>query len=198
MDARFLSAFTDPAPVRMLGRIVYPFCLKHRVRLMAMGSPLMSSGNVSPQDYYVAVLTCAEEPIRPPGLIDSWRLNELTENPIKFTRELLRFSDYVMVQHWPKFWENNTKKGTAGHGIPWPMMVATNLIASGIPEQRAWEMPECQAIWMNVAFAARKGVEVNVLSTEEEELMESIRLASQQEVKTTDEPRNGIPAEGEK
>ena len=50
MDARFLSAFTDPAPVRMLGRIVYPFCLKHRVRLMAMGSPLMSSGNVSPQD----------------------------------------------------------------------------------------------------------------------------------------------------
>jgi hypothetical protein len=187
MDARFLAAFTDPAPVRMLGRIVYPFCLKHRVRLEAMRSPLVAGGDISVMDYYAAVLICAEEPIKSPGLIDHWRLNELSENPIRFDRELLRFSEYVMVQHWPKFWENSRKSGNAGQGIPWPLSVAASLIASGIPEQRAWEMPECQAIWLNVALAARKGVEVNVLSTEEEELMESIRsLSTPPEVKTPD------------
>ena len=191
MDARFLAAFTDPAPVRMLGRVVYPFCLKHRVRLMAMSSPMIVGGDVSPMDYYAAVLTCAEEPIEAPGLIDSWRLHALSENPFKFNRELLRFSEYVMVGHWPKFWENSRKQGNAGHGIPWPLSVASNLIASGIPEQRAWEMPECQAIWLNVALAARKGVDVNVLSTEEEELMESIRrLSTPPEVKTPDGPNS--------
>lgn len=187
MDARFLAAFTDPAPVRMLGRIVYPFCLKHRVRLEAMGSPLVVGGDVGVMDYYAAVLICAEEPIKAPSLLDSWRLHALSENPIRFNRELLRFSEYVMVQHWPKFWENKRKSGTAGQGIPWPLHVASNLIANGIPEQRAWEMPECQAVWLNVALAARKGVEVNVLSTEEEELMESVRrLSTPPEVKTPD------------
>jgi hypothetical protein len=192
MDKRFLSAFTDPAPVRMLGRLVYPFCLKHRVRLMAIESPLIMGGDIGVMDYYVAVLICAEEPVRPPGFIDSWRLKTISDSFIKFDKELKRFSDYCMVGHWPKFWDNQKKTETAGHGIPWPMMVAANLIASGIPEQRAWEMPECQAVWLNVALAARKGVELNVLSTEEEEFMESVRLASQQEVKTTDEPQNGV------
>ena len=46
-----------------------------------------------------------------------------------------------------------------------------NLIANGIDEKRAWEMPECQAIWMSTAFSGLKGVEVNVMTTEEEEAM---------------------------
>ena len=49
-------------------------------------------------------------------------------------------------------------------------MVA-NLISNGIDERRAWEMPECQAVWMSTAFAGLKGVDVNILTTEEEEAM---------------------------
>jgi hypothetical protein len=45
------------------------------------------------------------------------------------------------------------------------------LIAQGIPEQRAWEMPECQAIWLNSALAIRKGADVAIMSPEEEAFM---------------------------
>lgn len=174
MDARYLQAFTDPAPVRFLGRLVWPFCLKHRVRLMALGSPILEGRPTTPLDLLVAVKVCAEEPIGRPGLLDTWRLAQLNRNPARFEYELKRFGEYALVSCWPKFWE---KKGTAAatSSIPWPLAVLANLIASGIEEQRAWEMPECQAIWLNVALIARKGGDVNVLSTEEEELMEALR-----------------------
>lgn len=174
MDARFLQAFTDPARVRILGRLVWPFCLKHRVRLMAIGSPILEGRPATPLDLFVAVQICAEEPVGRPGLLDTWRLAKLSRDPELFDAELRRFAEYALIGCWPKFWE---KKGNASatSSIPWPLAVLANLIASGIEEQRAWEMPECQAIWLNVALVARKGGDVNVLSTEEEELMDAMR-----------------------
>jgi hypothetical protein len=56
--------------------------------------------------------------------------------------------------------------------------VVANLIASGIEEKRAWEMPECQAIWLNSALAIRKGAEVRIMTPEEEAYMEAERQAS--------------------
>jgi len=196
VDRRFLAAFTDPAPVRMLGRLVYPFCLKHRVRLEAIESPLITGADVSVMDYYVAVLVCAEEPVGPPGIIDRLRLMRLSSSFIKFHRELRKFRDFVMVDHWPKYWDKQVKSESAAVGIPWPLGVVANLIASGVPEQRAWEMPECQAVWLNTALAARKGVDVNLLSTEEEDFMEEMRLASPPEVKTN-EPHAGVSDQGQ-
>lgn len=183
MDARFLQAFTDPAQVNILGRRVWPFCLKHRVRLMALGSPVLDGRPVTPLDLLVAVKVCAEEPIGRPGLLDTWRLAQLQSNPERFTAELQRFTDYALVGCWPKFWEKQGTTSGTTTSIPWPLMVIANLIASGIEEQRAWEMPECQAIWLNVALVARKGGDVQVLSTEEEEFMASV-LAAEREVAT--------------
>jgi hypothetical protein len=54
-------------------------------------------------------------------------------------------------------------------------MIVTNLVANGIEEQRAWEMPETQAIWLSTAFSVRAGAKVNLLTTEEEAFMESVR-----------------------
>ena len=36
-------------------------------------------------------------------------------------------------------------------------------------------MPEAQAIWLSTAFSTRAGAKVNILTTEEEEMMEAIR-----------------------
>ncbi len=197
MDRRFLSAFTDPAPVRMLGRLVYPFCLKHRVRLMAIESPLLREGEIRPSDLLLAVKICAEEPIGETSLKDSWHLLRMTSDPHVFRNAVTRFIEYVHISAWPKFWDKQGKQAAdAGGSMPWPLTLVGSLISNGIPEQRAWEMPECQAVWLSCVFAKQSGTDLNVLSTEEEEFMESVRLASQQEVKTTDEPRNGIPAEG--
>ena len=170
MDKRFLSAFIDPAPFRLLGRSLYPWCLKYRVRLMAFDSPLVTgTRGVTPADLIFACQVCAEEPLGEIGWRDQLRMLSLSRNPAKFEALLEAFAGYILVHDWPKFWEQTkAKSGGGDKGVPWPLSIVANLIASGVPEQRAWEMPECQAIWLNSALAIRKGADVAIMSPEEE------------------------------
>jgi hypothetical protein len=170
VDRRFLNAYVDPAPFRILGRTLYPWCLKYRVRLMAFDSPLVTgSRGVTPADLIFACQVCAEEQLGDVGWRDRLRILVLNRNSFKFERLLESFAGYILVQDWPKFWEqNNTKSGGGDKGVPWALSIVTNLIANGITEQRAWEMPECQAIWLNSALAIRKGADVSIMSPEEE------------------------------
>jgi len=141
---------------------------------MAFDSPLMDgSRGISPADLLFACQVCAEEPLGGKiGLADQLRLMSLSRNPDKFERLLEAFAGYILVQDWPKFWEQTkTKSGGGGKGVPWPLSIVANLIASGIEEKRAWEMPECQAIWLNSALAIRKGADVAIMSPEEEAFM---------------------------
>ena len=179
MDDRFLNAFIDPAPFKLLGRSLYPWCLKYRVRLMAFKSPLIDSRRaITPADLLLAIKICSEEPIGKFGIIDTWRIIRLEKDEEEMSRLLDVFSSYVLVGHWPKFWEQEKKKSSNGRGIPWPLAIVTNLIANGIDEKRAWEMPECQAIWMNTAFGIRNGADVSVMTPEEEAFMASEEAAS--------------------
>ena len=173
MDKRFLGAFIDPAPFRLLGRTLYPWCLKYRVRLMAFESPLVTgSRGVTPADLIFACQVCADEEIGGRiGWKDQLRIMRLMRNPDRFEMYLKAFADYILVPHWPKFWEQSAKKSAGDKGVPWPLAIVANLIASGIPEKRAWEMPECQAIWYNSALAIRKGADVAIMSPDEEAFM---------------------------
>ena len=191
MDRRFLNAYIDPAPFRLLGRSLYPWCLKYRVRLMAFDSPLVTgSREIAPADFLFACQVCSEEELGGPiGWLDKLRILSLNRNPAKFQRLLSAFAGYILVQNWPKFWEQSkTKSGGGDKGVPWPLAIVANLIASGIPEKRAWEMPECQAIWLNSALAIRKGADVAIMSPEEEAFMaeEEAREAASNPAKETD------------
>jgi hypothetical protein len=141
---------------------------------MAFDSPLVTgSRGITPADLIFACQVCAEEPLGGKiGLADQLRLMSLSRNPDKFERLLEAFAGYILVQDWPKFWEQTkTKSGGGDKGVPWPLSIVANLIASGIEEKRAWEMPECQAIWLNSALAIRKGADVAIMSPEEEAFM---------------------------
>jgi len=175
VDRRFLNSHVDPAPFKLLGRTLYPWCLKYRVRLHAFDSPLVNgSQNVTPADLLFACQVCAEEPLGGGlGLLDELRLMSLSRNQEKFERLLAAFAGYILVQDWPKFWEQDVKKSGGNKGMPWPMFIVSNLVANGVPIKQAWEMPECQAIWLNAAFAMRKGVDVAIMSPEEEAFIES-------------------------
>lgn len=174
MDRRFLNSQIDPAGFKLLGRVLYPWCLKYRVRLHAFDSPLVTPGkDVSPADLLFACQVCAEEPLGEVGIIDRLRLNRLNDNPAKFEILLQAFAGYIMVDNWPKFWEQDGRKSGGNSRLPWPLAIVSNLVANGIEEKRAWEMPECQAIWLNAAFAMRKGVDVAIMSPEEEAFIES-------------------------
>ena len=158
---------------------------------MAFDSPLVTgSRGISPADLLFACQVCAEEELGGQiGWVDKLRIMSLTRNPAKFERLLEAFAGYILVNDWPKFWEQNkTKSGGGDKGVPWPLSIVANLIASGIPEKRAWEMPECQAIWLNSALAIRKGADVAIMSPEEEAFMaeEEAREAASNPAKETD------------
>jgi len=159
---------------KLLGRFVSPFCLLHRVQLEAAESPLLrSDAGIRPLDLLVAVKICSGERIDKMTWKDSWYLGKMTSSEDYFCDQIDRFSQFVLVTAWPKFWEKKAKAAESS-GVPWPLSVVSNLIANGIPEERAWRMPECQAIWLNSAFAISKGAELKVLTTEDEELIETL------------------------
>ena len=191
MDGRFLKAFTDPARVACLGKVVYPFCLKYRVRLLAIDSPFVTEGQkVTPLDLLVAVKICAEEPLGELTLFEKLKVLRLQRRPTLFEMELERFIAYVQVSAWPKYWAKNTaSKGEAEDvGIPWPLGIVTALVKAGWDEKRAWEMPECQAVWYNAAIAAANGSDSKLLTTDEEAFIEKLeaeeKVAKAAEVKT--------------
>jgi hypothetical protein len=174
MDRRFTSAFTDPSNTVLLGRFVSPFCLLHRVQLEAAESPLLRAGaDVRPLDLLVAVKICSGERLDKMTWKDSWHIAKMTGNKNYFAEQIDRFAEFVLVHSWPKFWEKKAKAAETS-GIPWPLSVVSSLIANGIPEERAWTMPECQAIWLNASFAISKGAELKVLTSEDEELIEEL------------------------
>jgi hypothetical protein len=174
MDKRFTSAFTDPGLTKLLGRFVSPFCLLHRVQLEAAESPLLRSGaGIRPLDLLVAVKICSGERLDKLTLKDSWHLGKMTSNEDYFAEQIDRFSKFVLIEAWPKFWEKKAKSSETS-GTPWVLTVVASLISNGIPEERAWTMPECQAIWLNSTFAISKGAELKVLTSEDEELIETL------------------------
>ena len=146
---------------------------------MAFDSPLVTgSRGITPADLIFACQVCAEEPLGDIGWRDQLRMLSLARNPEKFEAMLEAFSGYILVQDWPKFWEQTKKASGGSKGVPWPLSIVANLITNGIDEKRAWEMPECQAIWLNSALAIRKGAEVKIMTPEEEAYMEAERAAA--------------------
>ena len=154
---------------------------------MAFDSPMVTGSRaITPADLLFACQVCAEEPLGGKvGWVDELRLMSLGRNPAKFERLLTAFAGYILVDDWPKFWEQTKKSGGGDKGVPWPLSIVANLIASGIDEKRAWEMPECQAIWLNSALAIRKGADVAIMSPEEEAFMaeEEAREAASNQAK---------------
>jgi hypothetical protein len=174
MDKRFLSAYTDPARIRLLGRLVYPFCLLNRVRLMAAENPIvLGSDRVRPIDLLIAVKVCADEDLGRLTMRDHWELFRMTRSEEYFSKQLDRFVAYTLVQAWPKFWEKERTK-SSGSGTPWPLTVVCNLVANGVTIEQAWTMPESQAIWMNCGMAMMNGADLKVLSTEEEDFLKNL------------------------
>lgn len=171
MDKRCLSAFTDPARIKMLGRLVSPFSMLNRVQLESAESPfVMDSKEVRPLDLLIAVKICAGESIGKLSLKDHYYLGRLSASETYFVKQMSRFAEYVLVDAWPKFWEKKAKHHDSS-GMPWVLTVVCNLVKHGISEERAWTMPESQAIWLHSAFAIGNGADMKVLTKEDEDLI---------------------------
>jgi hypothetical protein len=166
MDERFIRAFTDPAQAIVLGRLVSPFCLRHRVHLTALGSPFVKGGDIRALDVLVAVKVCAGETIGKLTNKELGEVIELNDDDNKMRVAALNFHNHMLEPNGPKFWQKDGRAGSTG--IPWVLNIIATLVSNGIEESRAWTMPECQAIWLSTAFAAMKGADLKVLTSEDE------------------------------
>jgi len=171
MDKRCLSAFTDPARLTMLGRSVDPFSMLRRVQLESIESPFVSPGkDVRPLDLLIAVKICSGETIDRLTLKDYFYLGRMKSSEVYFVRQMCRFSEFVLIESWPKFWEKKAKHHNST-GMPWVLTVVCNLMSHGVSEERAWTMPESQAIWLHSCFAIGEGADMKVLTKEDEDLL---------------------------
>lgn len=170
MDRRFILAHTDPEPDEVLGYRLSPFCLRDRVRLHAIGSPFVEEAAFTPASVVAALKTCAGQSLREITIKDKALMARMAAEPEFMQETIARFCGRMYVEHWPKFWESGKLEQRAS-GMPWIMGLVANLISNGVPEERAWTMPECQAVWLSTCFSGMKGAEINLLTTEDEEAM---------------------------
>lgn len=86
---------------------------------------------------------------------------------------------------WPRFYE---KKGTSTGGspgtVPWQLAIISNLVKNGIGYADAMQMPEAKAVWLSTVFAINEGAKLDILSTDDEALIDSLPQVKAEPAKT--------------
>jgi len=175
-DRRFLNAHLIAARTNVLGRVLLPFCIKHRIWLQAIESPFLEADKeITPSDLIIGLKVCAEEQFGEPTWADRWLMLRLTLNRKLFAEGCRAFVAHIDThKDWPKFYE---KKDSARGGegtVPWQLSVVAALCKNGISYGEAMQMPEAKAIWLSAVFAIQGGAKMDILSTDDEELIASL------------------------
>ena len=182
-DKRFLGAFLTPAHILIEGYKLYPFCIKYRLWLEAIDSPFMSQDKeLTVADLLIALRVCSETGVGRLGLRDRWLAFRLHQDSERFKAACQAFVGYFEgSETWPKFYEKKDNQGAgAGGSIPWQLLVLCNLIKHGISYEHALQMPEARAIWLSTGFALSEGSKIEVLTTDDEALIDSLQKVEDQ------------------
>ncbi len=183
MDSRFLNAFLTPGRTYIEGYALKPFCLKHRIWLMGIGSPFMAEDKpIEVPDLIVALRICSEGNMDRLTFRERWVGWRLALDKDRFKRacqSLVAHMDWV--ETWPRFWQNkNAESGV--DSTPWALSLLANLIKNGVSYQEALEMPEPRAVWLSSAFSISAGAKLEFLSPEMEAEIDAF-LSGQQSMK---------------
>lgn len=175
MDKRFLKAFLTPRATRLFGYDLYPWCLKHRLWLTALDHPLLVGGDPTPSDLIFFARVCSETPVGPPTWRDKYEAAKLLTVANRCAAlDVIR--QHLRMDCWPKFWEKAEHEGAGARngGVPWALSVITNLTRNGHTLEDALNLPECQAIWLSTSANISQGAKVEILTTEDEDLLDAI------------------------
>jgi len=175
MDARYLKATTaSSTDVKVCGKRLLPFCLRHRVILESIGSPFLDpeKKGFTARDLMTALKVistydknCIDRPFTFKEKIYIYLLN-------KSKSRLATLCGFILGHisnscSYPKLWEKEDKKGN--EKIPWVLSCVSNNVRNGCSLEEAWTMPEGEAVWMSISHAIYNGAKIDVISTEEEE-----------------------------
>jgi hypothetical protein len=180
VENRWIKAATIlPPTLKVCGRRLLPFCLRHRVALEAIESPLIfTSKTMSAIDLIVAVRILASYDItevrKPMTMSERWHLARLSISEDSLIEEAKKVVIYFEAQSlWPRFWAKDER--TEGGGLSWHLAVIANLIRNGCTLTEAWTMPEAEAIWLHIAHSKAAGAKVDIVSDREWDAMEDYK-----------------------
>lgn len=144
---------------------------------MGIESPFVADDKeITVPDLLIALKVCAEEPIGKPTWRDKWLGFRLTRDEARFKAACQTLVGHMDTSPaWPKFYEkkNEQKSGSTGT-VPWLLSIITNLTKNGISYEQAMQMPEATAIWLSTVFAINNGAQLDILTTDDEELIDSL------------------------
>jgi hypothetical protein len=176
MENRWIQAATIlPPTLEVCGRRLLPFCLRHRVALEAIGSPVIHTDKpVGADDLLAAVRILSSHDLtelrKPSTFSEGLWLARMRWNRKALLTEAAKLHYYFEAQSlWPRFWQS--EKGEKDYGTPWPLVVVAALMRNGCSYEEAWTMPEAEAIWLHVAHAQAAGAKIDVVSDKEWEAM---------------------------
>ncbi len=178
MDARYLKATTVlPPDVKVCGRQLLPFCLRHRVELESIDSPFLDFQNRSFKAidviYAVRVMSTFDK-VRinaPITLREQFHIIILNSSRKRLARTVGRIIGIILEScSYPKVWskkENKTKEN-----IPWTLACVANNVRNGCSLEEAWTMPEGEAVWMSISHGIYNGSDVQIVSTDDDAMLD--------------------------
>jgi hypothetical protein len=178
-----------PPTLKVCGRTLLPFTLRHRVALETIKSPvLMNSDGMTIPDLLFAVRVLSTNDLNETRAPTTFREKVLgfwyAIRPEKAVAEALKLRIYFEAQSlWPRFWEKNERAKDSG--IPWQLTIIANLVRNGLPIEQAWAMPESQAIWLYLANCKAEGAKLDLITDEEFEAMQREQASTEQKQPNT-------------
>lgn len=195
-DDRFHGAFLSLRQHRVAGYTLRPFCLRHRLTLQAIDSPLLpgspKAGETSPSDLILAARICS---IPDPFLAvkaGSWKdaitWLRATAKPLWFISEVKAWRSYMLdTATHPVVATKTDRPGRRDRGVDWMLSVVVSLMEMGFSEEEAWTMPEGRAMFYFFARAIREGAEIDIVTTEHDrkipQAKEAVRKAVEKKLK---------------
>jgi len=189
MEKRWIKAATIlPPTIKVAGVRLLPFCLRHRVALEALDSPVLDmSKAVGPTDLVLAARVLSthnlDEVRRPWTVAEQFRIALYNHSPRRFINELRKLVIYFEAQSlWPRLWQKDEKPKSVS--IPWQLTIVASLVRNGCHLESAWTMPEAEAVWLYFANCKAEGSSVEIISDEEWEAMERSKLTDSTKAQT--------------
>lgn len=183
MEKRWIKAATILQPeIRVCGVRLLPFCLRHRVALEAINSPVLDTSKPMTAKHLVAAVKILsssrlDQIVTPPTLREKFWVARMTYGEEILVAEMGKLIAYLNEQaFWPRFWDKSESNNTSSkEGIPWQLVVVASLVRNGCTLEEAWTMPEAEAIWMHVAHSTASGANVSVMSDTEWEAIQKYK-----------------------
>jgi len=177
MDARYLKATTVlPLDVKVCGKRLMPFCIRHRVQLESIDSPFLNhqdrSFKVMDVIYAVRVMsTIGKARINAPiTLSEQFYIIYLNANRNRLARAVGRVLGIIWEScSYPKLWSNKDKK--TKENIPWTLACVANNVRNGCSLEEAWTMPEGEAVWMSISHGIYNGSDIEIISTDDDDMI---------------------------